>query len=343
MPDAEHGGVTARADVRLPGHRSTQRASAAIDGDPTTAWTSIYQNQVGHYLEYTVPEPLTFDHLDLEIVADGRHSVPTQLGLDVDGERVGTVDIPPIDDLPTVDGRPQENGTVPVRVAAARTGHRLDAALHRRGRARGHAPATGTRNAMTIAPVAIAELGIDGLHLDPPGPTPSTAAAATDLLSRRRPARCSVRVTGLAPPTPLARRRPLDPPTGLRARRRRRRPSSAGEHIVRTGVGRDRRPASTSTAWRSPPSGAAPRSPARRSCPTEVPPGPAVTVDAQLAVESRGTLAGTDQPFWLVMGQSWSNGWSAQVDGVDLGAPVADRRLRQRLVRRPRRGRHRRR
>ena len=40
---------------------------------------------------------MTFDHLDLQVVADGRHSVPTQLRIDAGGES-RTVDLPAITD-----------------------------------------------------------------------------------------------------------------------------------------------------------------------------------------------------------------------------------------------------
>ncbi len=311
LRDASQGGVTARSDVRLPGSL-TDRASAAIDDDPSTAWTSIFQNQIGHYIEYVVPQPLGIDHLDLDIVADGHHSVPTSLGIDVDGTRIGSVDIPPIDDLPPVDGRVQEGGTVRVQVPlpAAVTGSTFRFTIEgvREMRTR-----DWYSNAMTTAPVAIAELGIDGLHLDQPGP--QFDSTCVDGLLTIDDVPVPIRVQGSTDDALARRSLPIEPcgsgAVGLTL--------DAGEHIVRstpgidTGIDIDRLVL---------PSEAGGGPLATADLPSQVPLGPEVTVDAQLAVESTGSLRGSSEPYWLVMGQSWSNGWHAQVGGHDLGTPT---------------------
>ena len=52
-------------------------ATAAIDGDPATSGSAFgATNQDGQWVEYTLAQPLAFDTMDLELVADGRHSVP---------------------------------------------------------------------------------------------------------------------------------------------------------------------------------------------------------------------------------------------------------------------------
>jgi len=311
VPGAGDGGVIARSDVRLPGSMA-DRPSAAIDGDPTTAWTSIYQNQAGHFIEYVVPEPLTAERMAMDIVADGRHSVPTSLGLDVDGVRVGTVEIPPIEDLPPVDGRPQEDGTVRVDVPLPETVTGSTFRFTIEG-VRELRTKDWYSNSITTAPVAIAELGIDGLRLDPPGAT-FDSGCRSDLLSiDDEPV--SVRVQG--PMANAIERRALTAElcgpdaAGVTL--------DAGEHIIRTAPGVDTGIDLDRLVFASEAGGdALPVA----DLPTEVPPGPEVTVDAQLAVESRGSLRGIDEPFWLVMGQSWSDGWHAEVGGVDLGVPT---------------------
>src|SRR5690606_40604654 len=75
----------------------THRASAAFDGDPTTLWSPGYTDQYGRWIEVRSESQITFDHLDLQLVADGRHSVPTLIEVAVDGEPVN-VAIPPIAD-----------------------------------------------------------------------------------------------------------------------------------------------------------------------------------------------------------------------------------------------------
>ena len=80
LPGAGAGGLTARSSAHLAGSLAA-RASSAVDGDPTTAWTTPFNALMGQYMEVELPEAHTVDHLDLQIVADGRHSVPTRLRL----------------------------------------------------------------------------------------------------------------------------------------------------------------------------------------------------------------------------------------------------------------------
>ncbi|MEZ5208216.1 MAG: alpha-(1-_3)-arabinofuranosyltransferase family protein, partial [Acidimicrobiales bacterium] len=92
LPDARRGGVTATSSAHLPTNRA--RASAALDGDLSTAWTSIYDKQEGHWLALDLPEPVTFDSIGLDVLADYVHSVPTRLRIEADGVEVATVDLP---------------------------------------------------------------------------------------------------------------------------------------------------------------------------------------------------------------------------------------------------------
>ena len=79
-PGAPGGGVVAYSSGRLPGDpRAT--ASAALDGDPTTMWSPGLGrgNQLGAWIQVNRPQSKTVDHLDLQVAADGHHSVPTKL------------------------------------------------------------------------------------------------------------------------------------------------------------------------------------------------------------------------------------------------------------------------
>ena len=62
-------------------------AAAAIDGDPATAWQSAFSptDQAGQWVQYTLASPLAFDTMDLSVVADGRHSIPTELRVSAGG------------------------------------------------------------------------------------------------------------------------------------------------------------------------------------------------------------------------------------------------------------------
>ena len=79
-PWADQRLVVAYSKGRLPGDLAAT-ASAAADGNPGTAWQPGFgaPYQKGQWLEYDLKKPITFDHLDLQVMADGRHSVPTSI------------------------------------------------------------------------------------------------------------------------------------------------------------------------------------------------------------------------------------------------------------------------
>ncbi|MBA3303326.1 MAG: DUF3367 domain-containing protein, partial [Acidimicrobiia bacterium] len=86
------GPVVATSSARLPGRAG--RAGAALDGDLATAWTTPFGAGVGSWVQVTQAAPMPLDRLDLEVVADARHSMPRRLGIEVDGVRVATVAVP---------------------------------------------------------------------------------------------------------------------------------------------------------------------------------------------------------------------------------------------------------
>ncbi len=88
----QHGGLTVRASIHLPGDVAA-RGSAAFDGNPATAWSTAYCAPAGQWVEFDTPKPVTMDHFDLQVVADGRHSVPTQMRIDA-GDDSRIVDLP---------------------------------------------------------------------------------------------------------------------------------------------------------------------------------------------------------------------------------------------------------
>ena len=354
LPDAEHGGVTAKADVHLPGNNE-QRASAAIDGDPATHWSSIYQKQIGHWLEYTTPQPITLDQFTMDVVADGRHSIPTQLEVQVDDHPAETVLVPEVQDLPLVGGLPQLDKTVsvPLKLNTPQTGSKVKITIKA---VREVKTAEWYSDTMTITPVAIAELGIPGLHLDKPGPT-FDSGCRDDLLAVNG-APVPMRITGttqdavtkkeldatpcrpqdvVAPsgavtssgasatgqPSPgAAANAPGSVPAAkapIDATSEQGIPMPAGENVVRTGIGRDLGIDLDRIAFASAPGGAA--LPLDR-LPSKVPAAPPTTVDSSGRVDAQLTVTSATAPFWLVQGQSWNPGWHAAVNGTDLGAPV---------------------
>lgn len=91
----------------------------AFDGEAITAWQTPIGEVRGSWIELRATESQTVDHLDLTLLADGRHSLPTRLRLDMDGN---PVDI----DLPTITEGLHENATASVSLDfATMTGRTL--------------------------------------------------------------------------------------------------------------------------------------------------------------------------------------------------------------------------
>jgi arabinofuranan 3-O-arabinosyltransferase len=181
MADATEGGVTATSSRRLPGGL-TSRASAAIDGDPTTWWSPGFLGQQREYVDYVTDRPVTVDQFEVTVVNDGRHSVPQALAVAV-GDGIGDdvvqeVILPPVDDQ----ARQDATHTFDVRLPEPVEGTHVRVTIPDRPDA--------VRNVETIdwftgrnivMPVGIAELGIGGLRA---APTPARVdtSCRTDLI-----------------------------------------------------------------------------------------------------------------------------------------------------------------
>ena len=303
--------VAASSTGRLAGE-VTDTAAAALDGDPATAWSSPIggAGAVRQSITARLPAPVAFDHLDLQVVVDGRHSVPSRLRISTESgsavvavpklprQETGGVDRAVVR-FPTLRGR-----TVTVSILGVRP---LRAADYYGG---------GEQH----LPVAIAELGIPGVRV-PPLPAAMPAPCRDDLL----------RVDGRPVWTEIGGRRATATTTGL--------PLSlcgpdaggmalsAGVHDVvatrGTSSGLDLDQLVLDSAVGGGPE-AADRPGALVAAPT--PPAPAVrvlhhgTTTVQLQVEASKTGTG---PFWLVLGESVNAGWRAQVaGGRSLGSPT---------------------
>jgi arabinofuranan 3-O-arabinosyltransferase len=308
VPDAAHGGITARSSDRLPGDVNA-RAAKALDGDPSTYWSPGYNEQRGQSLEYEFPQPVTFDHLDLSLVADGRHSVPTRLRIQTAGAPDRVVDVPAIRDSKT------PNATVndTVRFAPV-TGKTVRIVVD------------DVRNVKTkdyysrqliSMPVGIAELGIPGVTMPRPAAT-LPATCRTDLVTvDGKP--LGVRIIGDTVTVENGGTMKLEPcdASGLSL--------SKGEHVVRARPGHDTGLDIDRLVLASAAGGAPSTSPliaatgagagARTAAPTV-----RVTSSGRTSADLRVKNPG--HPFWLVLGQSFNKGWKATLaDGTSLGAP----------------------
>jgi hypothetical protein len=301
--------VTATASASLAACLQCHAASAA-DDDAATAWNTPFVDVTGQWVQFESPRPITFSNMNLQVVADGRHSVPTAIELDVDGA-VRELALPAIADAPA------ENATttVPLRFPAM-TGRRIRVKIVATRVLMATRESTGDK---VTAPAGIAELGLPGLRV-PPAPAAMPNRCRADLLAvdgKPVPVRVSGApsaagsLSGLAV-TPCDPRDPSRIPTIT---------LGAGAHVVRTsegvrtGVQLDRvvlASAAGGTAFTV--DGGRVRldaAPAR---------APGVSVVHDGATRMRVHVSGADAPFWLVLGESQSAGWKATVaHGDSLG------------------------
>ncbi|MGH9097173.1 MAG: discoidin domain-containing protein, partial [Acidimicrobiales bacterium] len=174
-PGADHTGIVAYSMGRLPGDLSAG-AIATLDGNPATVWEPGFgvAHQAGEWLEYNLPAPVSFDHLDLQVVADGEHSVPTSITVAADR---GTVTLK----LPTIaDSRiPGSVVRVPLSLPQPLTGQSIRITFDT---VRIETTVNYNSQSPLAMPIAIAEVGIPGLVAAPVPPVIPTTCR-NDLLA----------------------------------------------------------------------------------------------------------------------------------------------------------------
>lgn len=301
-------GPTATSSSRLA--PPVARASAAIDGDPSTAWTAAYGPQEGGWIEVADSVSRTIERLDLTVVADGRHSVPTQVSLEADGQRVGTIPVPAIADQSESGATATVTLPLPSPVTASRLRLTVDAVRPLETRD------WSTRRVRTL-PVAVAELGAAGVQR--PAPTgPFTTGCRRDLLTvDGRPVPVDVRgtVDDAVAGNPLTLAACDGASIDL----------APGEHDLRSALGATTGIDIDRVVLRSAAGGTADTGDGPVRPETAEPAGaePAVEVVRErpdsMTVRVTGAVPGT--PFWLTLGQGWSTGWTATIDGAGLGTP----------------------
>lgn len=292
---AADGGVTARSSARLAGSLAA-RSSSAIDGDPATAWSTPFNALVGQYVEYVLPEAETVDHLDLQVVADGRHSLPTRLRLTA-GDEVRLLEVPGLAPGAAPGAvREVELTFDPVEADRFRL-TLLDVAR------------TGTvdwySGGQAAMPVAIAEVGLAGVTR--PAPAAEVGDRCREDLLTVDGEVVPVRLVGSTEDAEA--RRPLaveacEGPVRM-----------SGETDVvaaegrRTGIDLDSLVLSSGAGGEAAPPGVT----------GTVPEPPTLDVRTPHLLHY-DVEADAEEPFWLAVGQSYGPEWSATVDGGRLGA-----------------------
>lgn len=304
VPGARRGGVTARTIAFMPGCIRC-RASQALDGDPTTAWTTPFAGPRNQWVEYTVPKAVTFGSMDLQVVADGRHSLPKQLVVTAGGQR-RVVNLPPVAE------RTVQDAVTPLRITFPPvTGARIRIAVT-------DVYERKTTNYFTtnpfLRPVGIAEWGIPGVRAPAP-PTAIPPVCRTDLLrvdGRPFPIRLVGSSAAAERLQPLAIR-PCDPKDPARV------PTislAPGRHTIESAPGRATGINLDRLLLASAAGGGAQAVAGERVAPFAAQPAPptvALTRNGRTSLTA--TVSGARQPFWLVLGESQNKGWRAKVAG----------------------------
>ena len=298
---------------RLSGDLSN-RGESAFDGDPVTFWSPQFGDQVGQWLQLQQPQPVTVDHLNLSVVADGHHSVPTRLSIQADGQRPVIADVPGVADLSRTNGTVQVPVTFPA-VQGSTIRVTIDGV-------RQESTVDFLSGLPSVLPVGIAELGIPGVTLPPAGPTVPNACR-TDLMTvDGNPT--GVRIVGSTSAGSALQGLEVQAcgpgSSGLSL--------GPGNHVVRTsqgaatgidldqlGLGSERGGAALA---------AGPTGQVVPTATTAASPVPSVRVLSQDRTTSKVAVdvPASKSPFWLVLGQSFNSGWTAQVNGgPSLGKP----------------------
>jgi arabinofuranan 3-O-arabinosyltransferase len=300
IPDASAGGVTASSDEHY--GDVLARASSAIDHDPLTAWTTPMGKGKGS-IEITVPDAITFDHLDLKIVDDGRHSVPTELRVEARDGVPQTVNLTELTQTRGADG------TVSMRVPLKPV--RGDDVTFEITKFRPASIQTADHPEGILLPSAIAELGIPGVTR-PALPKNIPATCVDDLLQvDGQP--FPVRISGTTQDALQGRPLKLSSCDGKPVR------LTAGTHEIEA----TESPISPSgadvdhLALASGPGGHAVAADRVAEGTDDTAPDVRVVSEHRTAMKLEADAS--SQPYWLVLGQSVNRGWHAEVDGHDLG------------------------
>ncbi len=310
-PGSNGSGITVTSSGRLPGDLNA-RGSMALDGNPNSAWMPGIGPQVGHWIQVNFPPassrsamlyPHSFSHLNLQLITDGRHSVPTQIQLS-SSSGSELVTLPNLKDSKI----PNATTTVPINFPTL-YGNFLRLTIVR------------VRNVMytdyysgrpDIEPVGIAELGIPNVTIPPP-PTTLPNNCLSNLISiDGKPLYVQV----------FGSEKVASSETGLYLGVRGCGPDAngvflnAGSHILQTGNG------STWQVGYNIDSVVLASSATGQAVPVNffgqlTPPVPQTTPSIRIIKTTPTsyslTVGKASSPFWLVLGQSYNKGWQASI------------------------------
>lgn len=291
------GSAQVTSSSRLSGDPEA-RGSRAFDGDPTTAWVSNFPATAspganGAWIRVVSDREMTVENLAIDVLADGRHSLPERVAVTVDGAVVATHDVTSIDEELV----PGHVSTVVIPVPRGTSGRRVQISF----------PATAGRltdgsPGAAALPVGVAE--VRGLEV---------ASATTGIVDPD----CRVdllKIDGRGVPLRLS-----DPAADGRLRAQSCAPIelSPGTHRLSatagevSGIDVDQIVLSSDDNGRASTVGTRGVDAAQASA--------AVTDSSVSATEVTARIQAKGEPFWFVLAQSASRGWEISVDGGSAG------------------------
>ncbi len=305
-------GATVSASSWLAGDVA-DRGRGAFDGDPSTWWTPAIGDTTGAWAQLDAPTEVSPGELTVTFAADGRHSVPAHLSVAADGTTVAGVDVP---DAPDGGFGSTRSVTIPVPAGTSARSWRLTVDdVH----ARMTNPWLG--GADYALPVAVAD--VTGLGVAPAALHDMVdTGCRSDLVSidgRPTPARVTGTVADALARRPLELLGCADVQAG------------PGTATIATADGRTTGLDVDRLALASVAGGGAVPAASSGSMPQVIaalqPPPPAaqptVTVTDERSDRVELEVTGLDAPTWLVLGQSFSDGWHASSAELgDLGGPT---------------------
>ena len=314
LPSAAQGGLTATSGGSLPGDLRS-RAAAAVDGDPATAWQTPVNGSIGDWIEVTYPAPVTFDHLPITVVADGRHSIPSKMTLLVDGHDGPTIDL---GGVAVGDGRARgETTTVDVPTGAV-TGTTFRFRIDELREVTSLDWFSGGR---TVVPVGIAELGLP-TRAQPAADAPLPDTCRSDLLKiGGQPIGLRLEgTTGDALSRDLLHLQACNSGVTI----------PAGRTLLETADGRHTG-IDVDLLTLASAAGGTVGTDTIADPPGPGPTPPRTTTHRDGRITYTAEVSNADEPYWVVLGQSLSPGWKATATGhtasgatttVDLGEPT---------------------
>lgn len=293
-PGLTEGSPVVTADHTLPGGFRHLPANA-LDGDPRTRWTSRFGLPESPWLRVASPAPVTTDRFAITWVDDPDHSVPTALAVVADGAPIGTFDL-----LGTPSGAGMRTATVglPRTLTATEIELRVTGVDER-------ATTNWYGGGDLTLPISIADIDLAGLRV---GPTADLVdATCRDDLVTIGGTPVSARIEGTTADALDGQGLDLvDCGDGIKV--------GSGDVRFEATPGVDVGVDVDQLLWSSAGAGE----------PAVVPAGPAVEVvdrdDTTVRLRVEG--ADSDQPFWLVFGQSFNSGWQIQDTEVESEGPV---------------------